>query len=142
MVLQPRVSRIRRLQRLDAASGRLEAAKARKAANDHRWAKRKLAGLTGFIVSDRLSQSIRCTVCDTSSSGALIELAADDRQSLASATELPDRFTLVMQRYRERTDVECVVVRRMGMQVGVRFVSQFMTVETGYRSYAARKPGG
>ncbi len=94
---------IRRLQRLVAASGKLEAATSRKAANDHRWARRKLAGLTGFIVSDRLSQSTRCTVCDISSSGALLELAAADRQSLANAAELPERFTLVMQRYRERT---------------------------------------
>ncbi len=71
---------------------------------------------------------MRCTVCDTSSSGALIEVpkTADGRP--IDSDDIPAKFTLVFVGYREQTEVTCQVVRRIGQRVGVRYVGGFRTV--------------
>lgn len=113
-----------------AASGTVSG---KQAANDVRFSKRKSAQLAGYITSEHLSDAIACVVCDTSSTGARLKVEPGPKR--VSASDLPDRFTLVMTQYRVRTDVDCVVARRTDAEVGVRFTSSFRTTET-----AVRKP--
>jgi hypothetical protein len=123
-------------RRLDAIKGR-PAAQA--APSNGRFATRTRSNSAGFLSVEGFSAALRCTVCDTSSSGALIEVpkTADGRP--IDADDIPARFTLVFVGYREQTEVTCQVVRRIGQRVGVRYVGGFKTVATKPAARPAQK---
>ena len=95
------------------------------AGENQRFSRRKQTDIQGFIRSDKLSTAQGCIVRDTSSSGARVHLLPSAER--LTVDDMPDCFTLVMLHARDRTEVQCVVVRRMGDSVGVRFTSAFRT---------------
>jgi hypothetical protein len=96
--------------------------------SERRRAGRRPSDLPGYVTwGNRLDSIMRCRVRDMSASGAL--LALESRHRKFTMDQLPDGFTLVMIHYREETHVECRVMRRMGSDVGVRFVGQFRTAQ-------------
>ena len=104
-------------------------------ANDQRWGQRKRSDLPGSVWSDRLPAAIPCSVRDVSASGALLQLKIGaDSPALAA---LPGHFVLVLMQSRERTEVDCAVVRQGRAGLGVRFTGQFRTSQAAYRTAAA-----
>ena len=95
---------------------------------EKRWAKRKPINSYGLLVLQETGQNVHCFVKDGSSAGALIDLSVDEGIAELSSHDLPDNFMLVLQRYRERSEVECVVVRRTGSLAGLRYASAFKTI--------------
>ncbi|MCU0955527.1 MAG: hypothetical protein MUC37_13230 [Hyphomicrobium sp.] len=85
-----------------------------------RWAKRSPARLGGQICHSSLSTPLACTVRDTSSTGARIEVVTQ-RGGNISRDRVPDQFTLFMPA--ERLEVDCEVMWRQGQQAGVRYTS-------------------
>ncbi|WP_375455573.1 PilZ domain-containing protein [uncultured Methylobacterium sp.] len=61
--------------------------------------------------AESLADALECLVWDVSETGAQVEVAAD--------AIVPDRFTLAITAYEPPRD--CVVVRRDGRRLGVRF---------------------
>lgn len=98
--------------------------------SDRRWAQRKRTETPAYIVHAKAPQGMRCTVRDTSSSGALIEIAAGADRFSNPAEEVPDRITLVFVSYKERSEVACAVMRRSGRMMGLRYVGPFRTFAT------------
>ena len=84
----------------------------------------------GYIGHAKNPQGVRCIVRDTSSSGALVEVVGGSDKHFNPADDIPDKLTLVFISYKERTEVSCVVMRRVGRMMGVRYVGPF-------RSFAA-----
>lgn len=63
------------------------------------------------LCAESLADALECLVWDVSETGAQVEVAAD--------ASVPDRFTLAITAYEPPRD--CVVVRRDGRRLGVRF---------------------
>ena len=87
---------------------------------DNRWARRAASRLGAQIEHPSLSTPLLCTVRDTSSTGARLELTAI-RGGPISRDPVPDRFTLCMPS--DRLQVDCEVAWRQGPLIGVRYVS-------------------
>jgi hypothetical protein len=85
-----------------------------------RWAKRSPARLGAQICHSSLSTPLTCTVRDTSSTGARIEIVTQ-RGGNISRDRVPDQFTLFMPA--DRLEVDCEVMWRQGQQAGVRYTS-------------------
>ena len=94
--------------------------------NHQRWAVRRIAQTPGWIISTALPGSVRCSVRNTSSSGALIQLLPDERRM--TVDEMPDTFVLAIGSNREYSEIKCIVARRHADCVGVRYVGHFRTV--------------
>ena len=84
---------------------------------NRRWATRRPCCVAGTIVTPR-STPIRCSIRDTSSTGAMIELA-----QLGEA--IPPIFTLVMFEAARNCEVTCRVMWQAGNRLGVRFDTAF-----------------
>ena len=91
--------------------------------DNQRWAGRKRTDIPGYVYCEKLATSPRCVVRDMSSSGALIYLQPSAER--LTADDMPECFTLAMLHFREQTEVQCVIVRRLGNAVGVRFTGAF-----------------
>lgn len=87
---------------------------------DARWAPRTPSRLGAQIQHQSLSASVPCTVRDTSSTGARLEIVAQRGGSI-SRDRLPDHFTLFMPL--DRLEIDCQVMWRQAAQVGVRYTS-------------------
>lgn len=87
---------------------------------DARWAQRSPARLGAQIRHNSLSTPLACTVRDTSSTGARLEIVTQ-RGGNISRDGLPDQFTLFMPL--DRLEVDCQVMWRQGPQAGVRYTS-------------------
>lgn len=85
-----------------------------------RWAQRSPARLGAQIQHASLSTPLACTVRDTSSTGARLEIVTQ-RGGNISRDRLPDQFTLFMPL--DRLEVDCQVMWRQGQQAGVRYTS-------------------
>lgn len=96
---------------------------------EQRWARRKRASTPAYLTSERLSASINCLVCDSSSTGALVQLVSKDRQAAPSVDDVPADLTLVVAYNREITYVDCAVVRRFGTHLGLKYKGYFRTYE-------------
>ena len=105
-----------------------------------RWSLRKTSEMPAFICSAKLQAAVRCVVRDTSSTGALIHLSPSAER--LTVDDMPEVFTLVMTHYKARTEVECVVARRFGDGLGVRFTSAFITTSTTVRQPERRSTNG
>ncbi len=92
-----------------------------------RWAARRKSGVVGLIYADRQSGPVKVAIRDTSSSGALLQILAATDGALVD--DVPDSLKLVLRNSREYTEVQCVVVRRFGDCLGVRYAGQFYTFE-------------
>ncbi len=90
-----------------------------------RWAARRKSGVFGLISAEGRSGPIKVAIRDTSSSGALIQILAGTEG--VSVDDVPDSLKLVLRNNREYTEVQCVVVRRLGDCLGVRYAGQFNT---------------
>jgi hypothetical protein len=91
-----------------------------------RWAQRKASAIPAFISHERLPGAVACVIRDSSSSGARVQLG--ESQKSVTVDDLPDAFKLSVMRNREYSEVECLVVRRYGDSVGVRYTGQFRTM--------------
>lgn len=87
---------------------------------DSRWAKRSPSRLGAQILHPNLVGPMQCTIRDTSSTGARLEVLAV-RGGNISRDSVPDRFTLFMPV--DRLEVDCEVAWRQATLVGVRYVS-------------------
>ena len=96
------------------------AAQDAQAATEARWARRTPTRLGARIVHSSLATAILCTIRDTSSTGARLEVAAQ-RGGNISRDRVPDQFTLFMPA--DRLEVDCDVMWRQGLMVGVRYTS-------------------
>jgi hypothetical protein len=116
------------------------AAAAATTAEDLRWARRLAARIGGQITHPSLAGPILCTVRDTSSTGARLELAKIVGGAI-SRDRAPERFILIMQA--ERLSVDCEVAWRSGNLLGVRYTSPARRVvkQAAPVRVEARKPG-
>jgi hypothetical protein len=87
---------------------------------DARWARRTPSRLGAQIIDANLAAPISCTVRDTSSTGARLELQAQ-RGGNISRDRVPDYFTLFMPA--DRLEIDCQVMWRQGIMMGVRYTS-------------------
>lgn len=87
---------------------------------DQRFARRTPTRIGAQIIHPSLAAPLACTVRDTSSTGARLELGVI-RGGQISRDRAPDRFTLFIQP--ERLYVDCEVAWREGTLIGVRYVS-------------------
>ena len=103
--------------------------------DERRWAKRKLAGLPGTILSDRLQAPVACIVRDLSSTGAQIDIKLGKGGVISNAAGLPNRFVLIL--LRDECQVECKVAWADKVTAGVRFMSGLKPVP---KRVAAARP--
>jgi hypothetical protein len=85
-----------------------------------RWAKRTPSRLGAQLLHPDLTAPISCTVRDTSSTGARLEVVVQ-RGGNISRDRVPDQFTLFMPA--DRLEVDCQVMWRQGPLMGVRYTS-------------------
>jgi hypothetical protein len=85
-----------------------------------RWARRTPSRLGAQILHASLMEPLHCTVRDTSSTGARLEVIVQ-RGSNISRDRAPDQFTLFMPA--DRLEVDCQVMWRQGPLLGVRYTS-------------------
>jgi hypothetical protein len=85
-----------------------------------RWARRTPSRVGAQILHQSLSAPMTCTVRDTSSTGARLEVVVQ-RGGNISRDRVPDQFTLFMPA--DRLEVDCQVMWRQGALMGVRYVS-------------------
>lgn len=88
--------------------------------DEARWARRTPTRLGAQIVHASLASAILCTIRDTSSTGARLEVVAQ-RGGNISRDRVPDQFALFMPA--DRLEVDCEVMWRNGLMVGVRYTS-------------------
>ncbi len=88
--------------------------------DEARWARRTPTRLGAQIVHASLASAILCTIRDTSSTGARLEVVAQ-RGGNISRDRVPDQFALFMPA--DRLEVDCEVMWRQGLMVGVRYTS-------------------
>ncbi|MEZ5842283.1 MAG: hypothetical protein R3D27_00935 [Hyphomicrobiaceae bacterium] len=103
-----------------------------------RFAARRASAMSGGILVDAVSPPIPCTIRNTSSTGALLELKASLGSWSHAASDLPDEFVLVLTA--DNLEFDCMVARRCGRQVGVRFAGPGRLMQRAQSAGAAR-PG-
>jgi hypothetical protein len=97
------------------------AAKTSASADEQRFARRKPCHVVAEIRTSPKATAMPCIVRDMSSTGALIDVGQGRSETFAAAPKLPNEFTLVMRR--DFTEVDCRVMWRKGMLMGVRYTS-------------------
>jgi hypothetical protein len=102
--------------------------------SDARWARRTTSRLGAQIMHPSLSTPITCTIRDTSSTGARLEIDVQ-RGGNISRDRVPDQFTLFMSA--DRLEIDCQVMWRQGPRVGVRYASPARRIA---RQQPAKKP--
>lgn len=85
-----------------------------------RWARRTPSRLGAQIRHHTLVAAVPCTVRDTSSTGARLEIVVQ-RGGNISRDRVPDQFSLFMPL--DRLEIDCQVMWRQGNLVGVRYTS-------------------
>jgi hypothetical protein len=134
----PLLSRLERIAR-GGTAGRSFTPSVR--SDNRRFAQRKHVDWSGLIAFGGRVGNVGCRVCDTSSTGALIEITNDERGKPVMADEIPERFTLGFVTYRDCTEVECMVMWRRGRRIGARYISSFRTSLRPVKpKHAAAKP--
>lgn len=113
-------------------SDRIRSASGRKALNadakcNQRWATRRKSDLPALISSDALQSPVRCYMRDHSSTGAFLQITSEPDRRL-EVDDVPDRFMLYLLNNRAYVGVQCVVVRRFGDCIGVRYAGGFHDV--------------
>lgn len=93
---------------------------------NQRWASRKTADLPGLICSASLQRQVKCRMHDSSSSGARLRLQSEADK--LSVDDIPDTFSLFLMNSSGYSEVQCVVIRRFGDCLGVKYTSAFRTV--------------
>lgn len=91
-----------------------------KGSAEARWARRTPARLGAQILEPSLVSPILCTIRDTSSTGARLEVQVQ-RGGNISRDRVPDQFKLFMPA--DRLEVDCQVMWRQGVMMGVRYTS-------------------
>jgi hypothetical protein len=109
--------------------------------SDKRRHRRVSAQTPASVWNASFTHALPCTIRDKSASGALIEFAAGRFVTEVGSLAIGDRITLTMNASRERTSVECEIVRISGLKCGVRFAGQFRT-EVAKPRKNLREPAG
>jgi hypothetical protein len=102
--------------------------------SDARWARRTTSRLGAQIMHQSLPTPITCTIRDTSSTGARLEMVIQRGGSM-TRDRVPDQFMLFMPA--DRLEIDCQVMWRQGPQVGVRYASPARRTA---RQQPAKKP--
>jgi hypothetical protein len=85
-----------------------------------RWARRTPSKLGGQIQHHSLAAAMPCTVRDTSSTGARLEIVSQ-RGGNISRDRVPDQFSLFMPL--DRLEIDCQVMWRQANLIGIRYTS-------------------
>jgi hypothetical protein len=85
-----------------------------------RWARRTPSKLGGQIRHHSLAAAVPCTIRDTSSTGARLEVAVQ-RGGNISRDRVPDQFSLFMPL--DRLEIDCQVMWRQANLIGIRYTS-------------------
>lgn len=94
----------------------------RKAAErDRRFSGRRFSEARAFIFAPTLSEPFPCTIRDQSATGARVTITLDRQDLLETVEDLPEKFTIVIQR--DRVSIDCSVAWRHAHSVGLRFTS-------------------
>ena len=113
-----------------------EALARQQAADEQRFARRKGCYIPAEIMASAKAVPFPCVVRDTSSTGALIDVGQGKSETFAAAPKLPNEFTLVMRR--DYLEVDCRVMWRKGMQIGVRYTSPVRMLPRPAKAVRAR----
>jgi hypothetical protein len=90
-------------------------------ASNRRFAQRKPCQTPATIVFQGMRGPVACTVRDTSSSGALIEMVKTKGNPDGVTGVVPDLFVLVFNL--DRSEINCQVAWRDDTEMGVRYIS-------------------
>ena len=93
---------------------------AKPSAAEMRFAKRRTSKTPATIGHPTIGQGLNCTVRDSSSTGALIEIAPIKGTGAHILDRLPKRFTLTIPL--ERIAFECELMWQKEKTIGVRYV--------------------
>jgi hypothetical protein len=85
-----------------------------------RWARRTPSRLGAQILHPSLAVPMACTVRDTSSTGARLEIVVQ-RGGNISRDRVPDQFSLFMPL--DRLEIDCQVMWRQANLIGIRYTS-------------------
>lgn len=88
---------------------------------DRRFSGRRSSEARAFIFATTLSEPYPCTIRDQSVTGARVTICLDRTDVLSNVDELPEKFTIVIQR--DRVSIDCSVAWRHGQSMGLRFTS-------------------
>ena len=91
------------------------------AESDRRFSGRRSSEARAFIFATTLSEPYPCTIRDQSATGARVTIALDRTDMVAGVDDLPDKFTIVIQR--DRVSLDCTVAWRHAQSMGLRFTS-------------------
>lgn len=90
-------------------------------AADQRFAKRKTSRMPGLIHHATFQQPLQCMVRDSSSTGALIEIAPIKGSAASALSRFPKQFTLTIPL--ERVAFECDLAWQNDRTLGVRYAA-------------------
>jgi hypothetical protein len=107
-------------------------------AADKRFAKRRSLGTPALIHHPTFQQPMSCLVRDSSSTGALIELAPFEGMPIHVLTRFPREFTLTIPL--ERIAFECEVAWQKDMTLGVRYRAPARILAKPVRSKPKTEP--
>jgi len=105
-------------------------------ADEQRFARRKGCFIAAEIMTSPKATPFPCVVRDTSSTGALVDVGQGRSATFAAAPKLPNEFTLVMRR--DYLEVDCRVMWRKGMMLGLRYTSPVRMLPRPAKSERAR----
>jgi hypothetical protein len=105
---------------------------------DKRFAKRRSSKTPALIHHPTFQQPMSCIVRDSSSTGALIELAPTKGMTIHVLTRFPREFTLTI--LLERVAFECEVAWQKDMTLGVRYRAPARILAKPIRSKAKTEP--
>lgn len=107
-----------------------------KSDDNRRWAKRRMSATAGYIYGGEIVDPVNCVILDTSSTGARIEVRALRGSRYHNVNDLPKQFTIVFTV--DRVAVDCVIARRYGNELGLKFTSPARTIPPQKRMVVAK----
>jgi len=105
---------------------------------NRRWAQRRPSVMAARFVHPSMTESVPCVIRDMSATGAKVAVEPSRFGPLQSTSDLPDELVLVIRN--DNTEVDCRIVWRTALAVGVHFLSAIRP--TAYRPPAIKTSKG
>jgi PilZ domain len=91
------------------------------APDERRFSGRRPSESRAYIFASEVNEPVACTIKDQSSTGARLTIEVGKSALVTDASDIPDKFTLVIQR--DRVSLDCSVAWRHDASLGLRFTS-------------------